>query len=290
MSECRCCIFAILFGADRDLAARSLRSYRRHAPAATVVAACVDGPTPALERTAAIDRIDLIELPELRTRASWSENPFLTAMLARFIDVPPLLPLADVYLMVDADTICLRPLRLEALWREMTARGKTFAAAPEVNASIGRRYLTRCRRIFDAFYLPELGIDPSAEMVNVGVVAWPGASGDGSFIGDFAACLQYIAKADALEALDLLPCAEQAILNVLAQRHAGGRFHLLHSTWNERRAFESHSTNPDWPAVAVNEDAIIWHCRDSFEALWAAYYPEAGDGLRPSRPAGDIAG
>jgi hypothetical protein len=127
-------------------------------------------------------------------------------------------------------------------------------------------------------------------MVNVGVVAWPGASQDGSFLGDFAACLHYIAEADAVEALDLLPCAEQAILNVLAQRHARGRFHPLHSTWNERRAFGSHSTNPDWPAVAANEDAIIWHCRDSFEALWAASYPEARGSLGPSRPAGDIAG
>jgi hypothetical protein len=135
-----------------------------------------------------------------------------------------------------------------------------------------------------------LGIDPSAEMLNVGVVAWLGASGDGSFLEDFAACLRYFAEADAVEALDFLPGAEQAIFNVLAQRHAGGRFHLLPSTWNERRALDRHSANPDWPAVPANEDAIIWHCRDSFEALWAASFPEAGDSVGPCRPVGDIAG
>jgi hypothetical protein len=261
----------VLFGPDRDLAARSLWSYRRHAPAASIVAACVDGATPTLERTASRDRIDLIDLPETRQSAWWSEHPYMAAALARFIDVPRLLPPADLYLMVDADALCLRPPPVEALFRVMTAGGAIVAAAPEVNATVGQPYLTRCRKIFDAFYLPQMAIDQRVTMVNSGVVAWRHDRQAPSFRDEFAACLQYIEEADATDALFLLPWADQAILNVLAQRHAGGRFHMLDPAWNERRTFERDSTSGPAPA---HEDAIIWHCRASFEALWAAYYPE----------------
>jgi hypothetical protein len=283
----RCCIYTILYGPDRDLAARSLWSYRRQAPAASIVAVCIDGATPTLERMAARDGIQLIDLPESRFSVSRFGNTHLTAILGRFVDVPPLLPPADLYLLIDADTLCLRPPALVDLLQRMTECRATFAAAPEVSPAVGHKYLRHCRRIVDAFYLTRVPIDPEAIMVNAGVVAWRRAGTGVDFLEEFAACLQTIE--DAGEALFLLPCVDQVILNSLAQRHAGAGFLLLDSAWNERHALVRSRIVPDWPAIAMREDAIIWHCRDSFEALWEARYSSSVDGRRVAQTAGDPA-
>jgi hypothetical protein len=266
-----CCIYSVLYGGDRDLAARSLWSYRQHNPAASIVAVCIDGPTATLERAAARDRIQLMDVPEAHLSASRFGDRYLTAVLGRFVDVPRLLPSANLYLMVDADTLCLRPPPVDALFQRMVDCGATFAAAPEVSPAVGQSYLRQCRRILDAFYLTRVAIEPAATMVNAGVVAWRPDGGCAAFLEEYEACLRYIE--DAGDALSLLPCVDQAILNVLAQRHADGGFQLLHSAWNERHAFVRHSTLPEWPAIRMREDAIIWHCRDSFDALCEARYP-----------------
>lgn len=267
-----CCIYSVLYGRDRDLAARSLWSYRHHDPTASIVAVCIGGPTPTLELAAARDRIDIIDVPAARLSASRFGDPYLTAALARFVDVPSLLPPAGLYLMVDADTLCLRPPPVKALSERMAECRQSFAAAPEVSQTIGQRYLRQCRRILDAFHLTQVAIDPAAPMVNAGVVAWRPVGGRIAFSEEYAACLRYIESDE--DALFMLPYADQVILNILAQQHTGGSFHLLDSAWNERRALVRHSTMPEWPAIGMHEDAIIWHCRDSFDALCAARYPE----------------
>lgn len=282
----RHCIFTVLYGPDRDFAARSLWSYRRQDPAASIVALCIDGVTPALEQAAARDGIQLLDVPENRLSTSRFGDTHLTAILGRFVDVPPLLPPADLYLMIDADTLCLRPPPMADLLQRMTECQATFAAAPEVSRAVGQKYLRHCRRIVDAYYLTRVAIDPEATMVNAGVVAWPAAAGV-EFLEEFAACLQTIE--DAGEALFLFPCVDQVILNSLAQRRAGAGFLLLDSAWNERHALEGHSAVPEWPTIPMNEDAIIWHCRASFEALWEAHYSAQVDGRRVDHAAGEPA-
>jgi hypothetical protein len=272
MARRHCCFYTVLFGPDRDLAARSLWSYRHHDLAASIVAVCLDGPTATLERAAARHRIELLDVPEARLSASRFGDPYLTAVLGRFVDVPRLLPPASLYVMIDADTLCLRPPPVEALYQRMAECEATFAAAPEVSPTVGQAYLRQCRRIFDAFYLTQVAINPAAIMVNAGVVAWRPAAGRVAFLEEYAACLHDLEDVEG--ALFMLPAVDQVILNVLAQRHAGSGFHLLDSAWNERRAFVRHSTMPDWPATGMREDAIIWHCRNTFNALCAARYPE----------------
>ncbi len=266
-----CCIFTVLFGPDRDLAARSLWSYRQQNPSASIVAACLDGPTAALARVAERHDIAVLDLSAVELTTSHLEHPYVVATLARFVDVPRLLPKADLYLMVDADTVCLQPLPGDALCLSMAEHGHTFAAAPEVNPETGHAYLASCRRIVDAFSLPELSIAPAGTMVNAGVVAWRREDGESDFPVEYAALLRYIKQEDAEPAIFFIPGVDQLLLNVLARRHAGRRFRLLDSAWNERRALGRHSTLPDWPVTGM-EDALIWHCRDSVDALYRAYY------------------
>ena len=267
-----CCIYSVVYGRDRDLAARSLWWYRYHDPSASIVAVCIGGPTPTLELAAARDRIDIIDVPAARLSVSRVGDPYQTAVLARFVDLPSLLPPAGLYLLVDADTLCLRPPPVKALFEHMVECRQSFAAAPEASQTIGQGYLRECRRVLDAFDLTQVAIDPAAPMVNAGVVAWRPAGGPVAFLEEYAACLRYI-ESD-MDAFFMLPGADQVILNILAQQHAGGGFHLLDSAWNERRALVRHSTAPEWPATRMHEDAILWHCRDSFDALCAARYPE----------------
>lgn len=274
-----CCIFTVVFGEDRDLAARTLWSYRHQNPDARIVAACLGGATAALERASARHDIDLLDLSGVQLTTSHLGHEYAIATLSRFIDVPPLLPAADLYVMVDADTVCLQPLPVDALWRSMVEHGQTFAAAPEVSPLIGEAYLAKCRRIVDLFQLRELAIDASGMMVNAGVVAWRAVEDAHSFPAEYAACLRYIEhQEDAEAAIFFIPGVDQLILNVLARRHADGRFHLLDPAWNERRALWRHGTLPDWPTTGMR-DALIWHCRDSLDALYTARYPAASTGM-----------
>jgi hypothetical protein len=107
-------------------------------------------------------------------------------------------------------------------------------------------------------------------MYNAGVVAWRPAGRAPGFPGEFDACLREIEARE--DAPYELPGVDQVILNVLAQRHAGSTFLPLDAAWNERRAYRQHRTIPDWPAVAERGDAVIWHCLDSFDALWQECY------------------
>jgi hypothetical protein len=271
-SRLRPCIYTVVYGPDRDLAARTLWSYRQQHATASIVAVVTDGATPALRRAAARYRIDLLEVPEEQLSVSIYQDPYVHVVLGRFVDVPSLLPPAEPYLMVDADTLCLRPLPLEALHREMAESGATFAAAPELDWERARRYLPRCRQLLDAFCVPQVAIDPSRIMVNAGVVAWRDVAGLAAFQEEYSACLRHIAEVPIL--VHALPAVDQVILNALAQRHAGGRFHQLDPAWNERRAFRQHRTLSEWPVTREHGDTILWHCRDSLDGLYAECYPD----------------
>jgi hypothetical protein len=266
-----CCIYTIVYGRYRYLAVRSLWSFRHHNPEVPIVVICMGRATPTLRRAAEGNGLRLIEVPEASFAVSAFGDTYLTAVFARFFEVPSLLPPARLYLMVDCDTLCLRRVPLDSLCDRMIEKGALFAAAPEVSP-VWQKYLATCRRKLEHYRLGHLAIDETAVMFNAGVVAWrPAVTGRG-FPDEFASCLRD-AVYTAPEAVYTLPGPDQVFLNVLAQRHAGGWFHPLDSTWNERRAYLRHRTAPEWPVTDMRDDTVIWHCRDSFDRLWTDCYP-----------------
>jgi hypothetical protein len=256
------CIYSI---ASRLIAARSLWSYRHHNPHVPIVAVGIGAAPGNLRRTAERDRVELVEIPEAALETSRFDNAFLTATLSRFVDLPELLPPARGYLMVDDDTLCLRPLPLEDLFERMVESGASFAAAPDEGPDVWRPYLLDSRRKLDRFGLGHLAIDPGAPMFNAGVVAWRPMGDAAGLPAAYNECLREVEAAG--DAIYRLSCPDQVILNVLAQRHAGGPFQPLDPAWNERRAY-----CPRQPGAASGTTPMIWHCRHTFDRLWDDCY------------------